>query len=108
MPVTGSFRFHPVGQGLFYSGLLNGWRRHERGTFSFVYDCGSTSSREFLYREIDDLKLLLPLAGSRKSRRLDLLVISHLHDDHVNGLERLLSDLESVSSSCRTRIRKSG
>lgn len=94
MPITGSFRFHPVGQGLFYSGLLSRGQRDEGGTFSFVYDCGTLSPREFLYREIDDLKLLLPSAVPRRRKRLDLLVVSHLHDDHVNGLERLLGDLE--------------
>jgi len=35
-----SFRFHPVGQGLFYSGRI--------GDFSFVYDCG-TADKGALY-----------------------------------------------------------
>lgn len=94
MTITGSFRFHPVGQGLFYSGLLSRGQRDGGGTFSFVYDCGTLSPREFLHREIDDLKLLLPSAVPRGRRRLDLFVVSHLHDDHVNGLERLLDGLE--------------
>ncbi|MEE0026462.1 MAG: MBL fold metallo-hydrolase, partial [Atopobiaceae bacterium] len=90
MSINGSFRFHPVGQGLFYTGLLS---RVGGGSFSFVYDCGTMSDQQFLRREIDDFKLLLPHA-SRRTRRLDLLVVSHMHDDHVSGLEYLLENLE--------------
>ena len=85
MSLTGTFRFHAVGQGLFYSGILN----TKQKTFSFVYDCGTKSSIHFLQKEIDEFKELLP--GKKKS--LDLLIVSHLHDDHVNGLEYLLRDL---------------
>ena len=96
--MNGTFRFHPVGQGLFYSGLINAMDLKCSGIFSFVYDCGSTSSRSFLYREIDDFKTLLPHVHSGVNRKLDMLIISHLHDDHVNGLEYLLNgvDLDTV------------
>lgn len=94
MAVTGTFRFHPVGQGLFYSGLINAAPAKRNGVFSFVYDCGSTSPRRFLYREIDDLKALLPRVRSENVKRLDMLIVSHLHDDHVNGLEYLLNGVK--------------
>lgn len=89
--IRGTFRFHSVGQGLFYSGILNQNINRQHRVFTFVYDCGTSSSKAFLNREIDNFKLLLPKVDGK--RHLDLLVISHLHDDHVNGLERLLSDV---------------
>ena len=87
------FRFHNVGQGLFYSGVLSKKDKSPHSTFSFVYDCGTDSSASFLKREIDDYKLLLPATGITRNKELNLLVISHLHDDHVNGLEYLLKDI---------------
>lgn len=94
MSIHGSFRFHNVGQGLFYSGLLNIKEGSKHRIFSFVYDCGTNSPMSFLQREIDDYKLLLKTSKSSKNKKLDLLVISHLHDDHVNGLEYLLKDVD--------------
>lgn len=94
MSIHGSFRFHNVGQGLFYSGLLNIKESSKHGIFSFVYDCGTNSPMSFLQREIDDYKLLLKTAKAGRNKKLDLLVISHLHDDHVNGLEYLLKNVD--------------
>lgn len=90
MLINGTFRFHAVGQGLFYSGMIN---REGGGTFSFVYDCGTESSMNSLHRKIDDFKDLLPYVRNGDKKKIDLLVISHMHDDHVNGLEYLLEDL---------------
>ena len=95
MKINGTFRFHAVGQGLFYSGLINNTSYSRGETFSFVYDCGSISSRYFLHREIDHYKALLPyVVHSKRKKRLDLLIVSHMHDDHVNGLEYLLNNVE--------------
>ncbi len=90
MNINGTFRFHNVGQGLFYSGILNKKDSKSHALFSFVYDCGTDSSMTFLESEIDSFKLLLPT----NEKKLDLLVISHLHDDHVNGVECLLKDIK--------------
>lgn len=94
MNVNGAFRFHNVGQGLFYSGILSKKSKHKHNVFSFVYDCGTNSDISFLQREIDDYKLLLPTKGTTSHKKLSLLVVSHLHDDHVNGIEYLLKDIE--------------
>lgn len=94
MSIHGAFRFHNVGQGLFYSGLLSTRLSSRHEIFSFIYDCGTNSPMSFLEREIDDYKLLLKTAKSGKNKKLDLLVISHLHDDHVNGLEYLLKNVD--------------
>ena len=70
------FTFQNVGQGLFYTGTI------ER--FNFVYDCGSENP-VFLDQAIDTY-WNVELA----KKKIDLLTISHFHDDHVNGLEELL------------------
>lgn len=77
--------FHSVGQGLFYSGIISDY---ETESFVFVYDCGSRSEDWILNKEIDKFKKLL----DRKT--VDLLVISHFHDDHVNGIPYLLRGLK--------------
>lgn len=94
MNINGTFRFHNIGQGLFYSGLLNLRDSKKHDVFSFVYDCGTDSNKLFLRREIESFKPLLPSAGTHNEKRLDMLVISHLHDDHVNGLKYLLDNVK--------------
>ena len=94
MNINGTFRFHNIGQGLFYSGIINKKDAKKHDVFSFVYDCGTVSSKYFLMREIHTFKLLLPETGPHHEKKLDLLIISHLHDDHVNGLEYLLKDIK--------------
>lgn len=94
MNINGAFRFHNIGQGLFYSGLLNKSDSNSQSTFSFVYDCGTFSSKTLLRQEIDAYKLLLPGVRNSRNKKLDLLIVSHLHDDHVNGLEYLLKDVD--------------
>ena len=42
-----SFKFHPVGQGLFYTGSL------VHKTYNFVYDCGTKSKKHYLSSSID-------------------------------------------------------
>lgn len=82
--------FHAVGQGLFYStdfSILAGGSSH---TFSFVYDCGSESKGVYLKQEVLRCRKLCLCSGS-----LDLLVLSHLHKDHVNGLDMLLEGIHT-------------
>lgn len=94
MKIHGIFKFHNVGQGLFYSGLLiNTNAPGNPEFFSFVYDCGAVPSKD-LNSKIDSFKNSLPSPGSSGEKTLNLLVISHLHDDHVNGLEHLLKDIK--------------
>src|SRR5690606_38026983 len=71
---------HPVGQGGLFSGKIHG---HENG-FTWVYDCGSNQI-EALHREIVFVS---------RERELDVLFISHLDSDHVNGVDRLLSNVK--------------
>lgn len=89
MDVTGTFRFHNVGQGLFYSGKIVG---PDGSEFNFVYDCGAlskgTSLKSNIESNIEQYKKSLP--DFKEKKILDLLIISHFHDDHVNGFVNLL------------------
>ena len=78
------FTFHNVGQGLFYSGRIE--------DFNFIYDCGSEKKRH-LESVVSDFK-------RRKlgDSSIDLLILSHLHDDHVSGLDALLDNQTSVDT----------
>lgn len=81
-------RFHPVGHGTFMTGLLidDG---HSR--FSWVYDCGSKKKRP-REESLNRMK-----TSGLWPHPIDMLVLSHFDDDHVNGLEALLR-LRSVKS----------
>ncbi len=79
------FIFHPVGQGLFYTGQLDyDCFYHGDSGYNFIFDCGSSIGDGFLCSTIDDY------AASLNGRDIDLCVISHLHRDHYNGLKYLL------------------
>lgn len=75
-------RFNPVGQGAFYT------EQFDEATV--VFDCGtstqihdrSTKSIPLIEREIMNI--------FEKGQEIDAVFISHLHIDHINGLEFLL------------------
>jgi len=73
--------FHPVGHGLFSS--VSVYTRER--SFNLLFDCGShIKCRKALSKALD--KFL-----ARGPRDIDILVISHLHYDHVSGVVKLLS-----------------
>ena len=71
---------HPVGQG----GLHYGEITFGQKPFRWVYDCGSNQT-DALNREIASV------AGNGD---IDLLFISHLDSDHINGIDKLLSQVQ--------------
>ena len=75
---------HPIGQGCFHTGAIISSDRanQDNGTFHYVYDCGSDSQKD-LQEAIDSYK--------NRTSRVDALFISHMDNDHVSGLDRLLS-----------------
>jgi len=77
--------FRGVGQGLFYTGKI--------GNFNFVYDCGSNQKRD-LMRAIELYKRDMRPHEDTSRRRINLLIVSHFHYDHTNGLDKLLEDVE--------------
>lgn len=76
--------FHKVGQGLFYTGEIS--NREGENSFNFIYDCGSNSPASYRNDAID--KYLVGYHDMKKP--IDLVVVSHLHIDHVNGFNKLL------------------
>lgn len=76
----------PVGQGFFHAGWVGFPEAEEK--FFYVYDCGAMN--EFATARDREIKKLNELVG--EGARLDLLVISHMHADHVNGIETLVTD----------------
>jgi len=81
-----SLMFHNVGQGLFYSGQI---KCENESNFNFVYDCGGVEttprSRSLTLDTCIDRHTTY-LAG----QDIDMLVISHFHSDHINGISKLL------------------
>ena len=77
------FRFRAVGQGAFYTGIFK--HLHNGNQFSIVYDCGTHSSRQYINQEI------INFVNETSNKKIDILFISHFHDDHINKISDLLS-----------------
>ena len=76
---------HPVGQGAMYSERF--LDKEGNTTFLAVYDCGSDNPQK-LKREIT--------ASFSDTDDIDLLFISHLDSDHVNGIQKLQTSVRSI------------
>ena len=74
---------HPVGQGGLHYGELTLGQKPLR----WVYDCGSNQI-DALTREISSV------ARNARNGNIDLLFISHLDSDHINGIDKLLSQVQ--------------
>ncbi|MBO7445661.1 MAG: MBL fold metallo-hydrolase [Bacteroidales bacterium] len=75
---------HPVGQGGFYTETFvddNG-----KEVFNAIYDCGSETQKPTLIK-----KYLKDWINRNPQRIINAVFISHLHEDHINGLDELLS-----------------
>jgi len=71
-------KFHSIGQGLFYSSSLH---LDDNISANVIFDCGS-GNLELIKNKIDKYG----------NNDIDILIISHLHYDHISGLEYLLND----------------
>ena len=80
--VSGKFCFHNVGQGGFYSGMI----KCDKNNFTFVYDCGTLSPHKFVTDAIKDFSRSIEV-----KEKLNLLVLSHMDADHVNGVSDLIN-----------------
>lgn len=69
--------FHPVGQGGF---CTEQWQLDDKN-LTIAYDCGS-ESKDCLCNEIN--------AFVNTKQPIDVLVLSHLHNDHMNGVQYLI------------------
>lgn len=87
----GRFKFHSVGQGLFYTGCII----DECIDFNFVYDCGG--KKQYVDHEVDTY------VENLGNKELDLVVLSHLHADHINGVKTLLESTKDPQNA-RTQV----
>lgn len=71
------FTFWPVGQGLFYTGIID--------DFTMVYDVGTLSKQTFLKKQIEIFEGELDYYHQNKV--IDVLFLSHYDRDHINGIE---------------------
>ncbi len=76
----------PVGQGFFHAGWVQ--PSDDAESFFYVYDCGAMNK----YAKARDREIEKLVAHVGRRTRLDLLAISHMHADHVNGVEKLITD----------------
>ncbi len=84
LSVKTEFIYHNVGQGLFYSGEIRFPYSYE-SKFRFIYDCGSENIR-LINASIHKFKRNI------EDNKINLLILSHLHLDHVSGLEELFNN----------------
>jgi hypothetical protein len=76
-------QFHAVGHGTFFTGLIVG--THDE-PFRWLYDCGSKSTN----RIRDGIERLPSESLWQRGTTIDLMIVSHFDNDHVNGLEQFL------------------
>ena len=78
--------FHPVGQGAFFTECFsdsNGMN------FNVVYDCGTNSRKNGLVQAISN--------AFPQGKQVDVVFISHLDKDHVNGVKDLVKNSNLTS-----------
>lgn len=78
---------HPVGQGGFYTETFKDDNDEQH---TIVYDCGGSSQASMNQY----LKKFLHSDDAGGKMRIDAVFISHLHSDHINGLEYLLKNAD--------------
>jgi len=88
-------RMFNVGLGDFIYCLIPGAHKGG-GDFHIVVDCGSLSGEGYLKDAVPLLKDMLPLENGK--RRLDLLVVTHQHKDHMAGFGLPLWDDVSIKA----------
>lgn len=83
-------RYHyPIGQGIFSAQIIRAKEDDvEKEKYVCVYDCGSTTSKVGKSNVEKFAKELY----EKSSGIINMLVISHLDDDHVNGVRELYKE----------------
>ncbi|WP_316835021.1 hypothetical protein [Pedobacter nutrimenti] len=82
------FKLHPVGQGFFYTCTIKSPNAVK--PFRFVFDCGSLNKKNAEVEVDQYLRHNFPSV----EKTLDLLIISHFDEDHINFLPRLLKEVQ--------------
>lgn len=84
---TVSRTFHPIGQGAFYTEILAVGKK----IFTVVYDCGANNSNNPPKTLVSEVKNSFPedQYDNDGKVKIDILFLSHYHNDHINGLSLL-------------------
>lgn len=97
MTITCYRKQYPVGQGGLHLGIIKYPHQYHNLTihnhFAYIFDCGCAKTRENIQSQIDNI--------INKLQNIDNLTylyifISHIHDDHVNGLNYLCDKIIST------------
>lgn len=78
---------HPIGQGAFYTEQFTS----NGDTFTIVYDCGC----EMIHNIPTDAEEVVS-EWVQQVNHIDILFISHFHNDHLNGIKKLMSKTKVV------------
>lgn len=74
---------YPVGQGAFYKeSFYEDNCKDGKSIFTIVYDCGSTKN------DVDSIDNIIE-QNIEEHSDIDILFISHFHEDHINGIRKL-------------------
>ena len=89
---------HPVGQGAFYTETLY---NDNTESFNMVYDCGTLTSykikktkKNIIESRVDCYLDNLKTEQKKEQPEIDAIFISHLHEDHINGIDYLMKNAE--------------
>jgi hypothetical protein len=85
-------RFHAVGQGAFYSEVHFYHYEPNNQIFTVVYDCGSMTDSKLIPKRIKE-DFNQPNVSEKDKLAVDILFISHFHEDHINGCKYLAPSL---------------
>lgn len=86
--MKGYFTFHPAGHGLFYTGRIIDNETKEE--INFIYDIGSKNPKKDFIKEVTQY--------CNETKKVDFVILSHLHQDHINGIYCLLNSGIKVDS----------
>ena len=86
--MKGYFTFHPVGHGQFYTGRIINDNTNEE--INFIYDIGTLKTESIINKEVTKY--------CKKTKKVDFVILSHLHKDHINGIYCLLNSGIKVDS----------